>query len=179
MHMIKTSVRLDQRNMNAYIRRVGDAAIDNVYEAMEKVQKKTRKIYKDNTRHHKRISSFLHTERQKTKKNVLLSAEVNAKWAQRSGVDLEGKDVDIWNSIAYQTEYGVLRNKRSFIYPKRGRVMAIPVSEEAKEKGTPRKFPHGKWIRYNNQPLFVTLTRGGSFHKPVPPIIDNIEGNEI
>src|SRR3990167_3113200 len=104
--MIKITAKIDQKNFNTFFHNAGNTTMDEVYKAMGKVENRTKEIYKSNTTSHNRISKFLHTERTQTKDSVVLKAEVNSKWGKQSGADLEGKSVDVWNSIAYMTEYG-------------------------------------------------------------------------
>lgn len=157
---IRTKVRTNQTQMNKTIDKIGEELLDDLWKSMEKVQRRSRDVYKRHTVGLNRISKFLSTRRQKEEKNVSLFLNVDAAKGKSVGADLEGKSVSTWNDIAHQTEYGVTRKGMARIVSK-GKLMSIPIHEKAKGK-SPLDFPHGKWVTADNgTPYFVVPNRGG------------------
>lgn len=177
--MIK--LKLNVNDPNRLSKAVTQAVDKRLWDAMEKVQNKTRKVYLGNVHGYSRLPKFLMTSRDRLKSGaVKLNLEVSAAEGKRRGADIthavggtksggaRRQSITAWDSIAYQIEYGTTRDG-SKIIRHRGQLMSIPIHPEAKDK-SPRDFPHGKWIELGGfqQKYFVVIERGGSFHKPVP-----------
>tara|TARA_Y100000310_G_scaffold304750_1_gene344218 strand:- start:1131 stop:1883 length:753 start_codon:yes stop_codon:yes gene_type:complete len=70
-----------------------------------------------------------------------------------------GEDIDKWESIAHQTEFGETRDGSKQIRPNKAKILAIPVHPKAKGK-SPTEFV-GRWINPNGKALFIEDQKKG------------------
>ena len=179
--MIKLKHKIKVHDPNRLGKAVTQAVDKRLWDAMEKVQNKTRKVYLGNVSGYARLPKFLKMSRDRLKSgDVRLKLEVSAAEGKRRGADIthaiggskgggaRRESITAWDSIAYQIEHGTTRSG-SKVIRHRGQLMSIPIHPDAKDK-SPRDFPHGKWIELGGfrQKYFVVVARGGSFHKAVP-----------
>ena len=77
----------------------------------------------------------------------------------KEGLGLSAEKVEIWKSIAHQTEFGETRDGSKKIRPNKAKILAIPVHPKAKRgKDGKSKSPgdfKGKWIKVNRNILLI------------------------
>lgn len=70
-----------------------------------------------------------------------------------------GKDINIWESIAHQVEFGETRDGSKQIRPNKAKILAIPIHPEAKGK-SPSKI-QGRWINKLGTLFFIKDQKSG------------------